>query len=287
MKHIQKFILFLISILIISFAISLIISPKVRYIAKDMLESFGSEIKLTEINKENYDFTEIKLKELEYGKNCEFNQSLILVNSKHPLDADFEPELERFENTDAHLNACATESFSALREHVKNEFGETLYIMSSYRDKEKQAQLLAEDEKNLAAKPGESEHETGLGIDVYVNFFAGEGFLKSEVGQYVNQNCGKFGFIIRYPFGQKQITGFDYEPWHLRYVGLPHSEIIEDASTTLEEYIAAIKTDCFYSYGDYIISKQDGDSVIIPSEYEALTISPDNTGNYIVTAKIR
>lgn len=287
MKHIKKFILLIITLLFISLAISLIISPEVRYTAKDMLKSFGSEIRLTEINRDDYDFSEIKLKELEYGKNCEFNQALMLVNSKHPLEFDFEPGLERFGDTDAYLNACATESFSALRRHIENEFGETLYIMSSYRDKEKQAQLLAENNENVAANPGESEHETGLGIDVYVKYFAGEGFLKSEVGQYVNQNCGEFGFIIRYPFGKKHITGFDYEPWHLRYVGLPHSEIIEDASITLEEYIAAIKTDCFYSFGDYIISKQDGDSVVIPSEYKSLTISPDNTGNYIVTAKIR
>ena len=141
--------------------------------------------------------------------------------------------------------------------------------------------------EGVAAKAGESEHETGLGIDVYVKYYAGNGFLKSEAGQYVNKYCGDFGFIIRYPLLKEKETGFSYEPWHIRYVGLPHSRIIAEKSVSLEEYIESLELDCAYSYGDYIITRQDGEKVIAPSEYESVTVSPDNLGNLIFTFKIK
>lgn len=287
MKYFKKFTIIIIVLLFISLAFSFLISPSLRFIAADKLEALGEKAELTQISAAKPDFTEIELKQLEYGKSCEFNQALMLINSKHPLSSDFEPELEKFADTEAYLNTCAVESFSALREHIKLYFDDTLFIMSSYRDGGKQAEILSQSDNDTAAQPGQSEHEAGLGIDVYVKYFAGSGFIKSEVGQYVNKNCGDFGFIIRYPFGKKNLTGFAYEPWHIRYVGLPHSQIIEKNSITLEEYIQSLEIDCFYSYENYVISKQDGETVIIPSEYELLQIFPDNCGNYIVTAKIR
>lgn len=287
MRYFKKFTIIITVLLLISLVFSFFVSPALRFIVTDKLEALGEKAELTKISATKPDFTEIKLKELEYGKNCEFNQALMLINSKHPLSSDFEPDLEPFADTEAYLNTCAAESFSELREHIKLYFDDTLLIMSSYRDGDKQAEILSETDSDMAAQPGQSEHETGLGIDVYVKYFAGLGFIKSEIGQYVNKNCGDFGFIIRYPFGKKDITGFEYEPWHIRYVGVPHSQIIEKNSVTLEEYIENLEIDCFYLYENYIISKQDGETVVIPSKYEFLQISPDNCGNYIVTAKIR
>lgn len=287
MKYFKKFTVITIVLLLISLALSFLISPTLRLIATDKLESLGEKTELTQISATKPNFTEIELNQLKYDKNCEFNQALMLINSKHPLSSDFEPKLERFADTEAYLNDCAIESFSELREHIKLYFNNTLFIMSSYRSSNEQAEILSEIGSNTAAQPGQSEHETGLGIDVYVKYFAGSGFIKSEIGQYVNKNCEDFGFIIRYPFGKKSVTGFSYEPWHIRYVGIPHSQIIEKNSITFEEYIQSLEIDCFYSYEDYVISKQDGETVIIPSEYEFLQISPDNCGNYIVTAKIK
>lgn len=268
-------------------AAAFMISPQLRFTAQAVISSLDKGENLKEITASKSDFVTAELSELKYGKNCVFDQSLILVNKEHPLPADFEPELIRYENTEANLNFAACSAFIQMRDHISERFDSRLLIMSAYRSRDKQLEIYNEDNDGTAAKPGESEHETGLGIDVYVKYFAGKGFLKSDVGKYVNKNCGKFGFIIRYPLGKKHITGFDYEPWHIRYVGLPHSQIISDCSLTLEEYIESIEIDCFYQYGDYIISKQDGDEIIIPSKYESLTVSPDNLGNLIITAKIR
>lgn len=77
--------------------------------------------------------------------------------------------------------------------------------MSTYRTSAEQEKLY-EDDSAVANKPYASEHQTGLAADVYVRYFAGEGFLKSKAGRYVNLNCYKYGFIIRYDFGKTDST---------------------------------------------------------------------------------
>ena len=128
------------------------------------------------------------------------------------MPADFEPELIRYENTEANLNSAACSAFIQMRDHISERFDSRLLIMSAYRSRDKQLEIYNEDNDGTAAKPGESEHETGLGIDVYVKYFAGKGFLKSDVGKYVNKNCGKFGFIIRYPSRQQSHFIIDIFP---------------------------------------------------------------------------
>ena len=130
-----------------------------------------------------------------------------------------------------------------------------------------------------------SEHH-GLVLDVYVNGYAGSGFLKSEAGQYVNKNSWKYGFIIRYPLFKKHITGIRFEPWHIRYVGLPHSEIIYKEGLTLEEYISSLEVGNYYKYKNYYISRQEGDNLLIPYNLKEIVVSPDNTGCYIITGMI-
>lgn len=258
-----------------------------RFIAQSYISSFGKSINLSEISKNEFNFIEASYDELKTDSRCEINQSLLLINKDHPLESDFKPELERFEDTEAFFNSCALESFIKLRKHIADEFDRTLFIMSAYRNKADQSEVLTENEKDFAADPGESEHQAGLGVDVFAKYYAGYGFLKSPVGRYVNKNCNNYGFIIRYPIGKFFETGFSYEPWHLRYVGLPHSEIIGNSAATLEEYIGYFEPGNFYTYKDYIISKQSGDNFILPAEFESAVISPDNTGNYIVTVKIK
>lgn len=210
----------------------------------------------------------------------------MLVNGSHPLPDGFEAEIIRFEDTEAMINKCAVDSLSALRENVNEKFGTRLLIMSSYRSRDEQEEIYRQDSDGVAAKPGESEHETGLGIDVYVKYYAGKGFLKSEAGQYVNKYCGDFGFIIRYPLLKEKVTGFSYEPWHIRYVSQPHSTIISEAGISFEEYIDSLELNCAYSYGDYIIIRQNGEEITVPSKYDSVTVSPDNLGNYVFTFKV-
>lgn len=231
-------------------------------------------------------FTAISVDELKNDGRVTFDRSLMLVNGEHSLPEDFAPTVVKFENTEAYLDECVLQSFSVLRETVNDKFGQKLLIMSAYRDSEHQKEIYDADNDGVAAKPGTSEHETGLGIDVYVKYHAGKGFLKSDEGKFVNKHCGDYGFIIRYPKHRKSITGYDYEPWHIRYVGQPHSALISDNSLTLEEYLDSLKIGEFYLYDGYVISKQSGGELEMPNEFGSAVISPDNCGNYIVTVRL-
>lgn len=286
MKGFKRFFILVLMLLAVGTVIFIFAEPTARFVINAALSSFSKVSIPEEVHTENNDYIEIDIEKLKYGSNCEFNQSLMLINRKNPLSGDFEAELEQYEDTDAYINRCAVNSFIEMRNNIQSRFGSRLFIMSAYRSGEEQAEIFSEDSDGVAAKPGESEHETGLGIDVYVKNYAGSAFIKSEIGRYVNENCQEYGFIIRYPLGEKGTTGFSYEPWHIRYVGFPHSKIIAESSLTLEEYIEMLETDSFYSYENYIISKQDGNTVTIPAEYKKITISPDNLGNFIVTAEV-
>lgn len=232
-------------------------------------------------------FLSVSMNELKEDKRVKFDNSLMLVNSEHPLPDGFNADVVQFEDTDAYLDESVIDSFSMLRETVNRRYGSKLLIMSSYRTDEEQEEIYKSKSKNVAAAPGTSEHETGLGIDVYVKYYAGKGFIKSEAGRFVNENCGDYGFIIRYPLTKKHITGYSYEPWHLRYVGQPHSNIITENKITLEEYIESFEPNKFYyTYEGYVISRQSGDKIKMPKEYQSAVISPDNCGNYIVTVEL-
>ena len=92
-----------------------------------------------------------------------------------------------------------------------------------------------------SAKPGKSEHQTGLSIDITcaaVNFQLTSGFGETKEGLWVKENAHKFGFIIRYPIGKESIVGYAYEPWHLRYLGVELSTKIFDSGLTMEEYFS-------------------------------------------------
>ncbi|MDC3417296.1 M15 family metallopeptidase [Aquibacillus salsiterrae] len=90
-----------------------------------------------------------------------------------------------------------------------------------------------------SARPGTSEHQTGLAMDVttaQVAFSLEETFRQTNEGEWLEQNAHSYGFVIRYPKGKEEITGYSYEPWHIRYVGKSIATEIYDQSLTLEEY---------------------------------------------------
>lgn len=89
------------------------------------------------------------------------------------------------------------------------------------------------------AEPGESEHHLGLSFDV--NVPGTSGFSGTRQCKWLQEHCWEYGFIIRYPKGKEDITGYAYEAWHIRYVGTEHSLIIRDNHFCLEEYIEAIE----------------------------------------------
>jgi D-alanyl-D-alanine carboxypeptidase len=123
-----------------------------------------------------------------------------------------------------------------------------LHSRSGYRSYQTQVQLFnnyaathGEEEANkFSSRPGHSEHQTGLSMDVTsesVNFQLTEAFGETKEGQWVAENAHDFGFIIRYPKGKSDITGYIYEPWHIRYLGEELATAVYDSGLTYEEFL--------------------------------------------------
>ncbi len=91
-----------------------------------------------------------------------------------------------------------------------------------------------------SAKPGTSEHQTGLCMDLISteNVVLDESFAQNPAYAYLLENAHRFGFILRYPQGKEAITGYTWEAWHYRYVGVEEATRIHDAGVTLEEYLS-------------------------------------------------
>lgn len=125
--------------------------------------------------------------------------------------------------------------------------GVELYGVSGYRSYTRQKEIY---DRNIAtrgqdatdavsAKPGSSEHQTGLTIDVSarsVNFRLDQSFGDTREGKWLAKNAHKYGFVIRYPYGKSKITGYSYEPWHIRFVGVTVATYLYENELTLEEY---------------------------------------------------
>ena len=137
----------------------------------------------------------------------------------------------------------AKEAFETLSEEAKKE-GMTVLAMSSYRSYEYQVNLynnyVASDGKEAAdtysARAGYSEHQTGLAVDVYNGDLPYTSFEETEEFNWMQENAYKYGFILRFPKDKVTITGYQYESWHYRYVGIKEATYIHEHNLTLEEY---------------------------------------------------
>lgn len=225
------------------------------------------------------------LEELKENDKITFDQSTMLINTEFLLPEDYEPSLSQYKDTDLQIHASIQKPYEELALAVSENTGSKLYVSSAYRTEDKQQELYEEDPSN-ANIPGASEHQTGLALDVYVQYNAGFGFIKTDAGQYVNSNCWKYGFIIRYPSFGKNETGMKYEPWHIRYVGDPHAKIIYNNHLTLEEYIDSLENGVWYEVDDYLVSRQklsENGMLSLPDSFTSAIVSPDNTGSYIIS----
>ena len=228
-------------------------------------------------------FSQYSLDELRSDERVIFDQSLMLVNTEYMLAEDFVPDVLEYKDTTVYMSRCMPDAYAKLSEAVREKTGKKLYVSSDLRTKEEQEALYLEDPLT-ATVPGASEHQTGLALDVYVAYYAGDGFVKSPSGRFVNSHAHEYGFIIRYPSYAEDVTGIRFEPWHIRYVGHPHSDAIYRNHTTLEEYIESLKIGEWYEIDGYLVSRQTvGEKITLPNAFESCIISPDNTGCYIVT----
>ncbi|SEP64424.1 D-alanyl-D-alanine carboxypeptidase [Virgibacillus subterraneus] len=126
--------------------------------------------------------------------------------------------------------------------------GVDLFAQSGYRSYDRQRAIFAanasehghEAANQFSAQAGESEHQTGLTMDVTsadINYRLNTNFANTDEGEWVKKHASEYGFIIRYPKGKTSITGYQYEPWHLRYVGEKAAKYIDSNNTTLEQYL--------------------------------------------------
>lgn len=172
----------------------------------------------------------------------------VLVNKERRLPSDYVPNnLEEISYEYAHkekyLTHEAKEAFESLSKDAK-ELGYTILAVSAYRDYHYQEELYAYyvKEKGVAyaslcsALPGHSEHQTGLALDVEGSNHDYDEFEKSKEFDWMKENAHHYGFILRYPKGKEKITGFKYEPWHYRYVGVEVATYLYENNLTLEEY---------------------------------------------------
>ncbi len=153
-----------------------------------------------------------------------------------------------------------------------------------------------ETEKSLA--PGQTEHHTGYAIDLTLVDHSGRitAFDGSGDYEWIVQNCYKYGFVLRYPEGKEHSTGMAYQPNHFRYVGTPHSYIMDENGFTLEEYVNHLKQYVYgyehlryelygYMYEIYYVplsSESETTIVPVPSD-RSYTISGNNIDGFIVT----
>ena len=184
-----------------------------------------------------------------------------LINRDHRLSRDEVPyvlalpqvEPSRAEKLkEIYLLPEAAEALEALFEEAARA-GYTLYAVSGYRSYALQASLYrakvsAVGERRaglLVAQPGTSEHQTGLAMDINGRTTLSQGLVEafghSPEGIWVANQAHRFGFIIRYPLEKTDVTGYSWEPWHLRYVGVGHATAIYVMDVTLEEYVALLQ----------------------------------------------
>lgn len=186
---------------------------------------------------------------------------LILVNKQNRAPAvpvtlvkpDVTPTRESVAEN-IYMRPEAASALEALFEGAA-EAGLTLYATSGYRSYSTQKAIFdrkaAERGEQAAnrsvAKPGYSEHQTGLAMDIEGETTLGTGlteaFGESPEGIWVAEHCHEYGFIIRYPRDKTNITGYIYEPWHIRYVGVEAATEITELGVTFEEYILMVRGD--------------------------------------------
>ncbi len=176
---------------------------------------------------------------------------LLLTNKFHRLKEDYEPEdLEKIKNwyaygTDSKLRKEAYEQFITLYNEAKKD-GQDIIINSSYRSYQYQEDLYnrylttkgQKETDATAARPGFSEHQTGLTIDVTTYGANNDTFEATEEFTWLINHAHEYGFILRYPKDKEHITGYLYEPWHYRYVGVEAATYIHEYGITFDEYYA-------------------------------------------------
>ena len=195
--------------------------------------------------------------------------TLFLINRQNAVSELYVPPVREVVANGMN-QSMRDDAATALEEmfEAAKEDGVRLSVVSGYRSYSKQATIYqrkvattGSEEKadELVARAGTSEHQLGLAMDVSKNGSSSltERFAETEEGQWVYQNAHRFGFIVRYLEGYEEITGYSYEPWHVRYVGREHAAAIYASQEPMETYMTDYKLQVY----DFLIH-QDTNEVL-------------------------
>lgn len=179
------------------------------------------------------------------------NEFMVLVNKFYHLNGDFSRDdivniPLSYAYDDNKVSKVVLDAYLEMRKDIKEEMNVNLMVNSSYRSYQEQEEIYEEFKKvsqkyadSYAARPGYSEHQTGLAIDITsLEHKLVKDFKESAEYEWLKNNCYKYGFILRYPEDKEFLTGYSTESWHFRYVGLDVAKIIHDENITFDEYHA-------------------------------------------------
>ena len=237
-----------------------------------------------------------------------YTGNLILVNADYPYNEQVnETDLVNVDKSacDVLLERRAVTLLSKLMEEING--WDQISAVSGWRSMQEQENIYAQSLKEngseftqkYVALPGHSEHQTGLAIDLaltsYNIDFIRPDFPYTGICQTFRELSSQYGFIERYPQKKEAITGIAHEPWHFRYIGVPHAEIMKKNDLCMEEYIPFIKQ---FAYGEqkynFTVAQKNFSVSYLPApEAEVVcieiaedvpyTISGNNIDGYIIT----
>ena len=192
------------------------------------------------------------------------SENLLLANKQHPVEHSYAPTLSALpQDAIIHHDSIQMEKTAALAllamlKGMRADGIRDTYVTSGYRSYAYQEQLfsyyVSQEKQNnpsltdaqaeaivltYSAKPGTSEHQTGLCADFMTETMSelDNSFERSRAFEWLSENAAKYGFILRYPNGREDVTGYAYESWHYRFVGRKAAIAIRKAGLTLEEYL--------------------------------------------------
>lgn len=258
-------------------------------------------------------------------ENGTHSGTLALVSAEHPLPQDYVPAgiinvyekrqkgLLGLAGSDIELNQDTLHAMETMLSSARADHVDGFILTSGYRSIQKQTEIYDERlQSHLSAgsspeeaeaitrsgvnPPGASEHHLGLAADLTVlgskpdKNGHNDAFALTLQGRWIQKNAWRHGFILRYTRGKEKITGVRAEPWHVRYVGIPHAEVMQREDLCLEEYIELLR-----KKGGLSITTWEGEKYHVfyaEEKDEKLTVpqgtavSGDGLGGYILTLRL-
>jgi len=217
------------------------------YLQNNLDKPIRSVIEIINTNRDNEYYTNTEKTDIS-------KKELMLVNKYYSLDKEYEPDnLVTISTTYSWgtygSQKVTEETFDAYMDMWKdaNEAGFYLMVSSSYRTYDRQEAVYNDYKKSrgtefadsIAARPGFSEHQSGYTLDIFEKSSSNQQtFYTSEAYLWLKDNAHKYGFILRYPEDKENITGYSFESWHYRYVGIDVANYIYENNITYDEYYA-------------------------------------------------